>query len=219
MTVLLPGPPAPFRESLVHDGWPVELFVHTDATVDHWLAMDRERRRPTLGRLIGEGRVLLDVEGAGAAVAARCRAFLAAGPEPLSDNDRDALRYGITDLLDDLADALDPAVRAAVAVELWQQAADLLLAGGGAWGGSGKWRVRELASYDEAHRTRFGPRLYGGLAAAVRGDPGPLTRVTDEVLAGSGGRLWAGYRASGRIETEDGTGDDEVSGPGRPAGP
>ena len=219
VTVLLPGPPAPFRESLVHDGWPVELFVHTTGSVDHWLAMDRDRRRPTLGRLIGEGIPLVDTDGAGAVVARRCRTFLAAGPEPLSDGDRDALRYGLTDLLDDLADAGDPAVRTAVAVEVWQQAADLLLAEGGAWAGTGKWRVRELAVYDEAHDSRFGPRLHDGLVAAVEGDPEPLTRATDEVLAGSGGRLWAGYHASGRTETDDGTPGDEVSGPARPAGP
>ena len=203
LTVLLPGRPAPFRESLVHDGWPVELFVHTAGSVDHWLAKDRARRRPTLGRLIGEGRLLLDVDGAGAAVAGRCRAFLAAGPEPLSDGDRDALRYGLTDLLDDLADAAAPAVRAAVAVELWRQAADLLLAAGGGWGGTGKWLVRELAAYDATHGTLFGPRLHDGLVAAVTGDPGPLARVTDEVLAVSGGRLWAGYRVSGPVPSAD----------------
>lgn len=197
VTVLLPGPPAPFRESLVHAGWPVELFVHTAGSVDRWLAKDRERRRPTLGRLIGEGRLLLDVDGTGAAVAQRWRAFLAAGPGPLSAGERDALRYGLTDLLDDLVDATTPAVRAAVATEVWREAADLLLAAGGGWGGTGKWLVRELATYDAANGTWFGSRLHDGLVAAVTGDPGPLTRVADEVLAGSGGRLWAGYRAGG----------------------
>jgi hypothetical protein len=132
-------------------------------------------------------------------VAGRCRAFLAAGPEPLSDADRDARRYGLTDLLDDLADAAVPALRVAVAVDVWREAADLLLAAGGGWGGTGKWLVRELAAYDAAHGTRFGPRLHDGLVAALAGDPGPLTEVTDEVLAGSGGRLWVGYRASGPV--------------------
>ena len=30
VTVLLPGEPAPYRESMRWDGWPVELFVHTE---------------------------------------------------------------------------------------------------------------------------------------------------------------------------------------------
>lgn len=197
VTVLLPGPPAPFRESLRYAGWPVELFVHTEGTVGDWLEKDRLRRRPTLGRLVGEGVVVLDVDGAGAAVGDRCRAFLAEGPAPLGEDDRDALRYGLTDLLDDLADAADAGTRTALAVALWREAAELLLAEGGCWWGSGKWLARELASYDEGRGTRFGPRLHDGLAAAVTGRPGPLVEVVDEVLAGSGGRLWSGYRAGG----------------------
>lgn len=197
VTVLLPGPPAPFRESLRYAGWPVELFVHTEDTVGHWLEKDRLRRRPTLGRLVGDGVVLLDVEGAGVAVGARCRAFLAEGPAALTEDDRSSLRYGLTDLLDDLADAPDDGTRTAVAVDLWQQAAELLLAEGGCWWGSGKWLARELAAYDAARGTRFGPRLHDGLAAAVGGDPAPLAVVVDDVLAGSGGRLWSGYRAGG----------------------
>ncbi len=197
VTVLLPGPPAPFRESLTYAGWPVELFVHSVDTVEHWLSKDRLRRRPTLGRLVAEGVPLLDVDGAGAHVSERCREFLAAGPEPLSDRDRDAMRYGLTDLLDDLADATDPAIRTAVAVTVWQQAADLLLAAGGCWGGTAKWLVRELTAYDVERGTRFGPRLHGGLVAAIHGEPALLVTVVDEVLAGSGGRLWAGYRAGG----------------------
>ncbi|MFC0627973.1 nucleotidyltransferase domain-containing protein [Kribbella deserti] len=33
ITVLLAGPPAPYRESLEYGGWPVELFVHTEASL------------------------------------------------------------------------------------------------------------------------------------------------------------------------------------------
>lgn len=197
VTVLVPGPPAPYRESLRYDGWPVELFVHTAESVDTWLAKDRARRRPTLGRLVAGGLPLLDVDGAGREVAQRCRDFLAAGPEPLTAEERDAMRYGLTDQLDDLADAADPQLRAAVAVDLWQGTATLLLAAAGWWCGTGKWLVRELQAYDAAHRTRFAPRLHGGLLAAMHGEPTLLVEVADEVLAANGGRLWEGYRAGG----------------------
>ena len=197
VTVLLAGPPAPFRESLTYAGWPVELFVHTVDTLEHWLAKDRQRRRPTLGRLVGAAVPLLDLDGVGVEVAERCRAFLAAGPEPLTDADRDAIRYGLTDLLDDLVDATDPAIRTAVAVAVWQQAADLLLAAGGCWTGTAKWLALELAAYDAARGTRYGPRLHGGLVTAIHGESTLLVEVVDEILAGSGGRLWVGYRAGG----------------------
>lgn len=197
VTVLVPGPPAPFRESLRYDGWPVELFVHTGPSVDDWLAKDRARRRPTLGRLIAGGVVLLDADGTGQEVGQRCRDFLAAGPEPLTAEECDARRYGLTDQLDDLADAADPQLRAGIATAVWQATGELLLAAAGRWGGTGKWLVRELQAYDAARRTRFAPRLHGGLVAAIHGEPTLLVEVADEVLAASGGRLWEGYRAGG----------------------
>ena len=197
ITVLLPGPPAPFRESLEYDGWPVELFVHSRETVARWIAKDLERRRPTLVRLISSGVVLLDVDGAGAALAEECAAVLSAGPGPLSDADRDSMRYGLTDLLDDLADSTDPVMTAPVAFATWEAAARLLLAADGRWWGTGKWLVHELREYDAAHGTSYALRLHAGLVAAVERDPMLLTVVAEEILEGAGGRLWAGYRAEG----------------------
>jgi GNAT superfamily N-acetyltransferase len=197
ITVLLPGPPAPFRESLEYDGWPVELFVHSRETVARWITKDIERRRPTLVRLISSGVVLLDLDGAGLALAEECADLLAAGPGPLSEADRDWMRYGLTDLLDDLADSTEPVMTAAVAVSTWEAAARLLLAADGRWWGSGKWLVHELREYDAAHGTSYALRLHAGLAAAVDRDPVLLAVVVEEILDAAGGRLWAGYRAEG----------------------
>jgi hypothetical protein len=187
----------PYRESLQYDGWPVELFVHTVGSVRHYVTKDRERRRPTMARLVSAGVVLLDRDGSGAAVAAECAHAVAAGPAPLADGERDALRYALTDLLDDLGGGGDPHLLTAVAVQTWQSAAELRLALGQRWSGTGKWLVRELAAYDAESGTAYAERLDAGLRAAMNGDPGPLTAVADEVLAGSGGRLWSGYRVGG----------------------
>lgn len=197
VTVLLAGPPAPFRESLRHDGWPVELFVHTVESVDLWLGRDRAHRRPTLARLIAGGVRLVGVGDTAEVVESTCRDFLLAGPEPLTDSERDDLRYALSDQLDDLADATDPVVRTAVAVQLWQSAADLLLAERSCWSGTGKWLVRELTAFDRRFDTRFGPRLHGGLVTAIHGETTLLVEVATEVLDASGGRLWEGYRVGG----------------------
>jgi predicted nucleotidyltransferase len=55
ITVLLEAGPA-HRESVRHDGWPVELFVHTEASVRAYVAKDLGRRRPTMARLVAAGR-------------------------------------------------------------------------------------------------------------------------------------------------------------------
>ena len=197
VTVLLDGPPAPYRESLEHDGWPVELFVHSRESIDRWIGKDLDRRRPTLVRMISTGVVLVDRDGSAAAVAASCADILERGPGPLADADREWRRYALTDLLDDLADAADPELRSAVAVATWQHAAELLLAGADRWLGTSKWLVRELRGYDEAQGTAYASRLHEALVAAIEGDVAPLTALADEVLDAHGGRNWAGYRASG----------------------
>ena len=197
ITVLLPGPPAPFRESLVHDGWPVELFVHSRESVARWIAHDLERRRPTLARLISSGVVLLDVDGSGAALSEECAEVLAAGPGPPSDVTLDWMRYGLTDMLDDLADSTEPLLTAAIAVATWEAAARLLLAADARWWGTSKWLVRELREYDAVHATTYALRLHAGLAAAVDQAPDQLLLVAEEILDSVGGRLWAGYRAEG----------------------
>lgn len=197
ITVLLSGPPAPYRESLEYDGWPVELFVHTRESVAHWIEKDLERRRPTLLRLISSGVILVDAEGVGAALAEECAMLLAAGPGPLPDQDRDFLRYALTDLLDDLADCTEPVTAAALATATWEQTIRLLLALDGRWWGTGKWLVRELRDRDAAHGSSYALRLHAGLVSAVDRDPVLLTVVAEEILEAAGGRLWAGYRAEG----------------------
>lgn len=194
ITVLLDDVAA-HRRSLRYEGWPVELFVHTETSVRHFVAEDVARRRPTMARLVATGVPLLPGDG-GASLRSECASVLAAGPGPLPDAGLALARYGLTDLLDDLAGASASPEREAVAVEVWRAAAELLLASAGRWSGTGKWLVREVEAYDATAGTAYASRLGLGLHAALAGDPAPLTAVADEVLAGVGGRLWEGYTAS-----------------------
>ncbi len=63
IVVVLSGPPAPFRESLRWRGWPVELFVHDAASLEHFFGKDAARRRPTLARMCTSGVVLAGADG------------------------------------------------------------------------------------------------------------------------------------------------------------
>ncbi|MBB6628293.1 nucleotidyltransferase domain-containing protein [Nocardioides sp. KIGAM211] len=194
VTVVL-GEAVVHRESLTYSGWPVELFVHTEDSVRHFVAKDLARRRPTMARLVGEGVVLVDADGLGASLAQECRAVLAAGPAATTPAALDLQRYALTDLLDDLAGGADPAVLGATAVATWQAVAELRLATGGRWSGSGKWLARELAAYDLDAGTAYAVRLHEALVAAVSGATAGLVALADEVLAPVGGRLWSGFRA------------------------
>jgi len=135
ITVLLDGRPAPMRKSLEYGGWPVELFVHTEKSLAYFADKDQQRRQPTMMRLVGESVVLLDADGSGARLQQACRAEVAAGPTPLTTAELDLLRYTITNLLDDLTDAVGDE-RTAIASVLWQDAARLLLTGARHWSGA-----------------------------------------------------------------------------------
>src|SRR4051794_35700502 len=179
------------RESLVHDGWPVELFVHTAESVALFVAKDLARRRPTMARLVATGVPLLG-EG-GDDVGRHCREVLDAGPPPVAADDLEQRRYGLSDLLDDLTGAAHDEEATAIAVEVWRETAELALAAAGAWSGTGKWLVRELHALDERRGTHLTAALDLGLHRALAGERASLTAVADEVLAPLGGRLWAGF--------------------------
>jgi hypothetical protein len=186
------------RESLVHGGWPVELFVHTAASIEHFVAQDLGRRRPTMARLVAEGTPLFDGEG-GAEVRDHCRSVLERGPGPVGSRDLEPTRYALTDLLDDLAGAAHDEEATAIAVEVWQQTAELALAAAGTWSGTGKWLVRELEALDARDGTHLATELDLALHRALAGERVSLTTVADEVLARVGGRLWAGFSRSASL--------------------
>jgi len=197
IVVLLTGAPAPCRESLMHQGWPVELFVQTD---DDWHSFaDRETaaRRSPLLTMCAEGVLLVDADGLGAALQAEARQRLAAGPPPASEAELEDRRYALTDALEDLRGCPDPLERVHLVALLLLRASELALLAGGHWLGGGKWLSRRLAAADPGlHR-----RLTEGAAAAVSGGcdgPESFADAVKEVLDLAGGALWAGYSRHGR---------------------
>ena len=183
------------RETLDHDGWPVELFVHTEASIDHYVAQDRRRRHPTMARLVATGLPLLAGSG-GELVRARCERSLEQGPEPVGPQELMLLRYGLTDLLDDLTGRAGPELTA-TAVGIWRSTAELALAVAGAWTGTGKWLVRELRSLDGRLGSTLTDDLDGALSRALAGDTGALVAAADGVLDRCGGRYRAGLHVAG----------------------
>ncbi len=181
---------APFRQSLTWRGWPAEVFVQHQSTIAAWFAKDTARRRPTLARMCTSGVILADADGTGARVRDQALAVLEEGPPPPTARELAWCRYGLTDLLDDLAGSTDPAETAVIGWYVFEAVAELALLLAGSWLGSGKWLLRELRAAD--------PVLAGELVAA-RDQPAELTRIADAVLARAGGRLWAGYQEDGRL--------------------
>ncbi|MEV8126882.1 nucleotidyltransferase domain-containing protein [Streptomyces sp. NPDC085944] len=193
VVVLLHGAPAPYRESLQYADWPVEMFVHTEATWHAYIERELPTRRSPLLWMCADGLLLFDTDGLGARLAAHARTLAAAGPPPVPADEIDDCRYAITDLLDDLAGSTDPSERLFIATELVRRTGELALAVSGSWGGGGKWLARRL----ETTAPDVNARLHHGLREVLDGRAEPLATVVDEVLARVGGRLWVGYKRAG----------------------
>ncbi|MFI5623568.1 nucleotidyltransferase domain-containing protein [Nocardioides sp. NPDC051685] len=186
------------RESLRHLGWPVELFVHTEASIRHFVTQNLAERKPTMARLVARGVPLLSGDG-GAAVRRYCEDVLQAGPAPLPAETLDGARYALSDLVDDLQAAEPGPEGTAIAVETWRRTAELLLDVNGRWRGGGKWLMRELITLDSAAGTTWAPRLDAGLAAALAGDTVPLRTTAEDCLTLAGGRLWEGFHQAAPV--------------------
>jgi hypothetical protein len=187
IVVVVDRPPAPFRESLRWREWPAELFVHDHVSLPEYFGRDARRRRPTLARMVADGVPLTDRDGVAAQYQDQARAVLAAGPPVLTVAELELCRYGLTDVLDDLAGSCDEGEIAVISWTLWRLTAELALLLAGSWLGTGKWLLRELRAAE--------PALAAELLAAID-SPDRLIAAADQVLGQAGGRLWAGYRAS-----------------------
>lgn len=147
------------RESLTYLDWPVELFVHTEASARYFVEKDRAQRKPTMARLIANSIPLLP-EPQGSELRQYCVRTLEAGPPPLSEAALQLARYSLTDLLDDLRGGGSAILMSAIAVEIWRRTGELLLASQDRWSGTGKWLVRELEALDYDAGTQYAARFH-----------------------------------------------------------
>ncbi|MFF3673724.1 nucleotidyltransferase domain-containing protein [Streptomyces sp. NPDC002120] len=180
-----------YRETIRFEERLVELFVHTRTGLLELFAADVAARRAVLQNMYASGLILVDSNGEAGRARALAEADLRTGPPALEPETVETRRYGLTDALDDLADASDPVERLAVAGYVVSTAADLLCDHHHAWIGGGKWLPRRLL---EADPQRGAALLEGHHHVCGSGDPAALISAAWKVLDLVGGPLREGYR-------------------------
>ncbi|GAA3368743.1 nucleotidyltransferase domain-containing protein [Streptomyces sannanensis] len=193
IVVILHGAPAPYRDSSVEDGWPVELFAHTEESWRAFVERETARRRSPLLFMCAEGRVVVDRDGVGARLATEARSRVIAGPPPVTQEERDAVRYGLTDLLHDLVAGPAAGEVLFIVSEVARRTAELEILSAGGWLGGGKWLARRA----DAISPGLAARLEEAVRAALDGDYVGLLALAWAALDRCGGPLWVGYRVSG----------------------
>lgn len=184
------------RESFIADGFPVEAFVHDPETLAYFVKSDVDSGVPTILHMIADGVLISKAPQDAEKLQQQARARFARGPNPLSGERCDAMRYFLSDLVDDLAATRPLDEMAAVSALIYPRLIDLVLLGRNQWTGKGKWGPRLLHRMDPA----FAERMTKAFLQAVQGDAAALLALCEQVLAQHGGRYFSGYHAEAPIE-------------------
>jgi hypothetical protein len=178
-----------YRESRIEYNWPIEVFVHSWTSYKTYFSSDAERARPSLPRMVAEGIVLKD-NGILSTIKNEAAGLLNEGPAPWSEQTLMIKRYMLTDALGDLIGTQNEAEALFIANTLAEGIHEFILRTNRKWIGSSKWIVRALKQYDEDFADRF---VAAFDAFYKTGNREGIIRITDEVLAPFGGRLFEGY--------------------------
>lgn len=138
VVVVLESLPAAYRESLIHQGWPVELFVHDPETLAYFFESDRKRGVPSLAAMVSEGLELPTTSSSSARIKQQAWQVLQDGPTVWEQPERENARYAISDVCDDLRAPRNPAQALASAARLYEMLANFALRSAGCWSATGK---------------------------------------------------------------------------------
>lgn len=189
VVLLLPDGSGGLRETVEWDGQTVDLFGYDLAALRHWLTEDTLRRRPALCSIVLDGVPVVGDSRVVEEARSTAREVYDAGPRACEPAELLRMRYGVTDVLLDVATSTDRAETLLLAGTLVTDAVDLLFATARRWSGSGKWLLRELRIREPG----LAERLVEGYDTLARtNEPGALVNAVDELLDRCGGRFLVG---------------------------
>ncbi|MGX1264368.1 hypothetical protein RKD55_002172 [Rossellomorea marisflavi] len=178
-----------YRESLIWQGWPVELFVHNTTGILEFFKDDCLRGRPSLPRMMAEGLPLKSNQTLDSLKATANR-MLSAGPETWDKDTIDRKRYFLTDALDDFEGGNDRGEGMFIAGHLADLLHEFVLRTNGCWIGSSKWILRALKEFDHEYALRFANAFD---SYYQYGEKRGVITLVDQALSPFGGRLFDGF--------------------------
>lgn len=180
--------PAPYKESIIFGGWPLDIHVHTPTTLwDVSAKRAKQERVSGLPHMFTVGEMLFDRDGSGGNLKARLTTLMVNGPAPLADGEITVFRHRITGGISDLSDPRPLGEVMFISAKLARDIADFTLARNRHWLTTGKAVYRNLRQVD--------PDLAERLAEAwslAGSSPDSLVALAAEVLEPVGGPLFEG---------------------------
>lgn len=183
--------PNAYREAFVHEGWPVEAFVHDPETLEHFFEADARRGVPSLMNMVTEGVEVPEASEFSARLKRRAARLLEAGPPRWDEAELTLWRYRLTDWVDDMRFPRSPEELVATGAYLYQDAADFYFRSRGLWAAHSKTIPRRLRRTDALFAEKF-VSAFDALFAEKRVEP--VVALVEEILAPFGGPLFEGFR-------------------------
>lgn len=178
-----------YRESILENGWPVELFVHNSASYQGYFKSDCERGRPSLPNMVAESIVLKGHQEAECLIE-EARQLLAKGPAPWTPKVAEVKRYFLTDVLDDFIGTGSRTEELFIANALAEQLGEFVLRMNRQWTGTSKWLVRSLKRYDEDFAEQF-IAVFEHFYSTREKEA--VIHLAETILCAYGGRLFEGF--------------------------
>lgn len=198
LVVVYPFLECAYRESFHAHGYPVEAFVHDPDTLEYFLTeVDRPSAVPALPEMVVQGVPLPAVTPLSTSLQRRATALIAAGPPALTADEEQRMRYGLTDLLDDLREPRSREELIGTATRLYGQLADYYLRRGGHWSGAGKAIPRVLQRVNADFSTHF---THAFDQLFTHSDIGAVVDLAESVLNVAGGPLFDGFMMKAPVE-------------------
>lgn len=190
--------PTAYRDSFLHKGWPVEVFVHDPETLKYFFyEVDRKSGIPSLPSMVLEGKEIPGSCPLSQSLKALAKTVIETGPPELSGDDLQKLRYSITDLCDDLRDPRNDHELMASAIRLYELLANFYFRAQKLWSASGKSIPRRLAAIDP----KFAREFQGAFTEAFVGKDARLVMaLAQKILDPYGGFLFAGSKMIAPVE-------------------
>lgn len=198
LVVVYPKISCAYRESFRFQTYPVEAFVHDPETLNYFfLEVDRPSGVPALPQMVVEGVEIPEPTEVSRSLKELAASVLALGPPSLSQQDLERLRYGITDLVDDIRDPRSREELVGTGAQLFEALANYHLRARGFWSAKGKSIPRALRRADAALCVRY-CRSFADLF--TNGDARAVIDLAEELLGPGGGLLFEGYRLDAPAE-------------------
>ena len=192
LVVVYESLPSAYRESFRFQGVPVEAFVHDAETLNYFFVeVDRPSGVPSLPQMVKEGIEIPEANVVSRSLKALANSVIEMGPLALMPEDDRALRYGITNLLDDIRDPRSYAELIATGGQLYEALADYYCRANGQWSAKGKSIPRVLEGLDPTVCRKYGESFE---ALFRRGDPSAVIALAEELLQARGGLFFEGHR-------------------------